>query len=343
VQVPREGLEARAHRREVEAVVERGALDVRKILDRRRHIRQTVGQLELFRRDVHAERFDQFLARQDLGEPRSIELERSLRVKAALARLIERVPVAGLTHAPRELRSGLGRLFDLAPIVCGFAGGERHEVGCAGARRHLHDLGGTACLDRGEALLFDAVNIGRGEQREYAQSHRLLDVVQPLSARAAHREARIRGPAGLNHIGFRNAKLGERGLERAVIEERDPNGVVRRQRPGEHLLGIVLRRGLIFLRALPQSFLSDARLGGARHGVEAPVLRKMGARGEQQCARQRAVRRDSPRPRNSNVHGPSSCNRKTGRARLVLRARRLQRQAGRRGGRSSRSRVRTGE
>ena len=89
-------------------------------------------------------------------------------------------------------------------------------------------------VDRGEALLLDAVHIGRGEKREHAQGRRLLDIVQALCARAAHGKAGVREPAGLDYIGFRDAELGECGLERAVVEEH-----------------IVAARGLAFILHLP--------------------------------------------------------------------------------------------
>ena len=57
---------------------------------------------------------------------------------------------------------------------------------------------------------------------------------------------------GLHDIGLRDAELGECGLERAAIEDRDPHGVVRRQRPGEQLRSIALGPSLVLGRALPK-------------------------------------------------------------------------------------------
>jgi hypothetical protein len=111
---------------------------------------------------------------------------------------------------------------------------------------------------------------------------RALDLAFVAGLESAEREARIRQARGLHQFGLADAELVQRGLQPAVVEQRDLHRRVGRQRLAQQL-GHARIDGRLFVgRACPRELLvAQVLLRDALRRAEAAVGAEAGAAGEQ--------------------------------------------------------------
>ncbi len=129
--------------------------------------------------------------------------------------------------------SGRSSLLHLAHVAHGFIGGQSGVVGLAGLggeREHVH---------RHPALgLCEAPRLHRADQRHGHQARQVevqaaFDLSFVTFAQTAEAQTRVGQARGLHDLGFGDAEFLEAGLQTAVVEQGDLNGVVHGQHLGQ--------------------------------------------------------------------------------------------------------------
>jgi hypothetical protein len=116
------------------------------------------------------------------------------------------LPVA---HPRGELGGRLGGFANLVGKHRGLRGGHRDVISlaCVGGQRHgLH-----GCLQLGllETLAFDACAHRQGQERGEVERHAAVDFGFTTPTYPAKTQARVRQPAGLHEVRFRDRQFGQ--------------------------------------------------------------------------------------------------------------------------------------
>ena len=149
-------------------------------------------------------------------------LRNRIGMERLLARVIEAAEVAGLPHAQREFGGRARGIAHLLRIVRGLLGRDGLDVraACVGCDLQ-HRVGGFE-LGLLETAAFDVRRERHRQQREHVRRERAAERQLAVAGTgAAEREARVRQPAGLDEVCFRQPQFCIRSLQPAVVQQRD--------------------------------------------------------------------------------------------------------------------------
>ena len=177
------------------------------------------------------------------------QLRYRLGIKALLPRPLQLVEIACLLHAARQFRTGLGRRIDLLRILQALLSGHRPHPGLA----HLGDLvnHGGAELNLGlcNLALCDGLTSRQGQQLQQTKGQQAADLQLVAQAHALKREHRIRQLSGLLGLGHVRPALGQQGLHRRAVGQRELNGLVHTEGLRQQICCKFGARLHLFLRA----------------------------------------------------------------------------------------------
>ena len=254
-------------RLEVDPPLERPAFDVLGRGDAGRQGRQRAGQAEVDVAAPQPELPDQAFAGDLLLDPRTGELGAEFLVEGVLAGLLQLVQGAALAELLGEFRGGLGgaeRLLHEGDLLVGRDGAVVFPARLGGEPQH--GLGGAE-LRRAEALLGDGGPGGQGSELEQPDQDLALDLQFQAAAEARQGDRRARRQGGLDVVGLGDAELVERGLQAAVLQQRDLDGAVRRERPAEELLDPLLDADGLGLAGDLDDVLAELGVGDRLRGA----------------------------------------------------------------------------
>ena len=202
----------------------------RRIGKRRQYVRQSERAAVL-----QSERADEALALARRALARARKLRRKLDIEGFLARLIELVHGAGLAQLLGELGGGFGGGRHLRERCGKHLGRDRPVVNAA---RLETDPQGFQSGTQLRLMKTFGGELGarrqRGE-RENIHDDAALDIELDRRLNAAERECRIGRQARFHFRGFGNAELVIGGLQPFVVQKRDADGAVCRERGAEQV------------------------------------------------------------------------------------------------------------
>jgi hypothetical protein len=219
------------------------------------------------------------------------EIQRRVRVERLLARLLQLVEVAGLQHAPGQLRARFCGLHDLHAVAHRFLGRDRLHPGLARLRREREHVQRRRTLHLRVAARFDLTQQRQCEQAREIEVQPAFPLDLVPAAQAADAEAGVGQAARLHQIRLADAELEERRLQAAVVQERKLHRIVHRERLREQLVDTPVDRGAVGVAARPAQLLGEMRPGGLLDRAEAAVRRERGAAGQQHGGAGREQRR----------------------------------------------------
>jgi hypothetical protein len=143
-------------------------------------------------------------------------------------------------------------------------------------------FGRDSSLGQPEATPLDPRASRHREQAQHVEEEGALDLDRIAAAQSLIGEAGIAQPAGLNQVGFRDAKLGVGCLQPAVIEQRHLYRTVGAQGGSQQFPDGRLDLTGILVVPDPFDFLLEAALpGGGFHRAESAVRGKSRATAEE--------------------------------------------------------------
>ena len=162
---------------------------------------------------------------------------RDLRIEDLLTGLVELVQRSGLSELQGKLRRGFRCGLCIGKQDDEFVGPDRTIIGAPDLGREPKRLVCRAQLSLLEALAGNLRSERQGGQRQNVSDHLTLDLVPAIACDARNRESRIGRQAFLDKLGFGQGQFVVRRLQAAIVQERDLDGGVHRQRLDEEGLG----------------------------------------------------------------------------------------------------------
>ena len=221
--------------------------------------------------------------------PRRRQPRRRLGVEDLVAGLIELVHGPALAEPLGEFDGGLRRGLGLLQKPHHLAAGDGLDIGAARFER-----GSQGCFDGAQLRLTEAIACNVGSRRQRGQRQDTGDDLGFEFKRAAARdagnvEARIGGETGPNTRRFGDAEFVIRGLQFAIIQQRDLHGGIHSQwtleQSGDRFAG----RGNVVIAAQRNGVHSQRGLCHVTDGIHALVAGKAGATAQQRCDKKRGA------------------------------------------------------
>jgi hypothetical protein len=148
--------------------------------------------------------------------------------------------------------------------------------------RELQHCLGRTHWRRLEAVAGDLGPRRQGRERQQAADNLALDLDLEAARQLGDAEARIGRQAGRDHLRLGHAELVEGGLQAAIVEQRDLDGAIRRQRLAQKLIDARLGRECGLAVADLGHILADIGIGEAAWIVPMPPsTEKLGAAAQQ--------------------------------------------------------------
>ena len=204
-------------------------------------------------------------------------------VEALLARLIELAPVTGPGHPLRELRARLGRDLDLLHVSHRLLRRHRAKVGAPCLRGHIQNLRGNGEFRRLDAIALKPCRQWNGQQANELEREASLDFLLASALQVGKRKAWIAWPTRAYEISVGDAKLGVYRLEPAVVDQRNLNRVIDRQRPLQNLPDRGERRLRFGIGTAPAYVVAGEIVRNTLNCVKACIRRQRGAASEERC------------------------------------------------------------